>query len=246
MADQEIAKHTKKMWALMADGGLGVWHKVREILLEIIIIVFAVSLSIWFHSLGEHRHEQAQVKSFLLGLKKDIQSDIAQAKDVVAYHHESDQQFAYLASLAPDAAPDREPFNKAYLHINTNDFLVPRLGRYQGFKLSGKMTNIENEALLEKIVNQYEYDIPKAGLSSTGWLNNHDKLQAFTQTATDEDDSLTTRYKVITSRKGKQLAERAVTYSQLYKRHQTVIDGGNAIIAEIDKAYPDQTARSAH
>lgn len=45
---------------------------MREIALEISIIVFAVTLSFWLHGLGEHRHEQQQVKSFLLRLKRDI------------------------------------------------------------------------------------------------------------------------------------------------------------------------------
>jgi hypothetical protein len=218
------------------------WHKTREILLEIAIIIFAVSMSIWLHSVGEHRHEQAQVKTFLLGLKRDIQSDIAQVKDVVAFHHDADEHYAYLASLDPDAAPEREKFNKAYSRLNTNNFLVPRLARYEGFKSSGKMTNIENEELLEKIVNLYQYDIPKASLSSGGWLSNHAKLVAYAESHTGEDDSLSARYKMITSRKGKTLAERTVTYHQLYERFQVVTDGGNAIIAAIDKAYPDQNA----
>ena len=43
------------------------------------------------------------------------------------------------------------------------------VGRYEGFKSSGKLTNIENDALLEKITALYDYDIPKANMSSGGW-----------------------------------------------------------------------------
>jgi hypothetical protein len=86
MADQEIAKHTKNIWAVVRSPH-GFWHKVREMLLEIAIIVFAVSMSIWLHSVGEHRHEQAQVKTFLLGLKRDLQSDLSQIDSIVAFHH---------------------------------------------------------------------------------------------------------------------------------------------------------------
>jgi hypothetical protein len=240
MADQEIAKHTKNIWAVMATSQHGIWHKLREILLEIVIIVFAVSMSIWLHSVGEHRHEQAQVKTFLLGLKSDIQSDLEQIEEVVAFHHDADEHYAYLASLDPTAAPERDKFNKAYRRINTNNFLVPRVARYEGFKSSGKLINVENDALLEKIVNLYQYDIPKASLSSGGWLSNHAKLLAFVEAQTGEDDSLTARYKMITSRKGKLLNEHAVTYHQLYERFQTAADNGKAIIAEIDKAYPNQ------
>ncbi|MET0855937.1 MAG: DUF6090 family protein [Telluria sp.] len=242
MADQEIAKHTKSMWRIMTAEH-GFWHKVREMLLEIVIIVFAVSLSIWLHSVGEHRHEQKQVQTFLLGLKRDIQSDISQTNEVVAFHRASDQRYAYLAALDPLAPPDSEKFDAAYGFINSNNFLVPRLGRYEGFKSSGKLTNIENDALLEKIVNLYQYDLPKAALSSGGWMGNHKKLQEYAETATAEDESLAARYKMITSASGKRHIARMSTHEQLYTRHQRLIEAGNAIIKDIDQAYPEQAAR---
>lgn len=189
MADQEIAKHTKKIFSTMTASGHGFWHKVREMLLEIVIIVFAVSMSIWLHSVGEHRHEQAQVKSFLLGLKRDIQSDLAQIDGIVAFHHASDERYAYLASLDPSAPPDREKFKAAYDMLTMNTFLVPRLGRYEGFKSSGKLTNIEDDALLEKISTLYEYDIPKVSLSSAGWRSLHAKLLAYAEEKLGEEDS---------------------------------------------------------
>lgn len=245
MADQEIAKHTKKIWSVIRADEHGYWHKVREMLLEIGIIVFAVSMSIWLHSMAEHRHEQKQVRSFLLGLKADIQSDIQQINEVVKFHHNSDERYRYLASLDPDAPPDREKFDAAYGLISANNFLIARMGRYEGFKSSGKMTNIEDEALLEKIVNLYQYDIPKANLSSSGWIGRHGKLRDYIEEKTADDDSIAARYKAITSRKGKLFAERTQTYYQLYERFQTVIDGGNAIIKDIDRAYPEQS-KSAH
>lgn len=239
MADQEIAKHTKSLWRIMTAEH-GFWHKAREMLLEIVIIVFAVSLSIWLHSVGEHRHEQKQVKTFLLGLKRDIQSDQAQAREIVAFHRASDERYAYLAARDPKELPDGEKFNEAYRHLPMNNFLVPRLGRYEGFKSSGKLTNIENEALLEKIVNLYQYDIPKADLSSGGWLSNHKKLLAYAEQHTVEDDSLVSRYKMATSAAGKRHLRQMVTHPQFYGRYQSIVDGGNAIIKDIDQAYPDQ------
>ena len=240
MADQEVAKHTKAIWRIMTAEH-GFWHKVREMLLEIVIIVFAVTLSIWLHSQSEHRHEQTQVKTFLLGLKRDIQSDISQTQEVVASHRASDEGYAYLAKLDPRETPDGENFNAAYAFLNSNNFLVPRLGRYEGFKSSGKLTNIENDALLENIVNLYQYDLPKASLSSSGWMGNHKKVQEFAEQATAEDQSLTARYKMATSAAGKRHLERMVTHDQFYARHQTLIDAGNAIIKDIDQAYPEQS-----
>jgi hypothetical protein len=240
MADQEIAKHTKKIWATLTTSEHGIWPKLRDILLEIVIIVFAVSMSIWLHSVGEHRHEQKQVKTFLLGLKRDIQSDLNQINGIVEFHRASDARFAYLASLDPHEAPDRQKFNDAYTMLQTNSFLVSRLGRYEGFKSSGKLTNIENDALLEKITTLYDYDLPKLNMSSGGWRRLQGELLAYADEKLGEEDSPGARFKMIASSKGKRLSERMVTHHQLYERYQIVVDNGSAIIKDIDNAYPEQ------
>ncbi len=59
MAEQEIAKHTKNVVRLFGNSEHDWRHKLGEMALEIITIVFAVSLSIWLHSLGDHRNNGA-------------------------------------------------------------------------------------------------------------------------------------------------------------------------------------------
>lgn len=72
----EILKHTKKAVAAMKNADHSLGHKVQEVLLEIGIIVFTVSLSIWLHGWSEHRHQQAEVNDFFGDLKEDIKHDI--------------------------------------------------------------------------------------------------------------------------------------------------------------------------
>ncbi|WP_332848752.1 hypothetical protein [Massilia sp. S19_KUP03_FR1] len=239
MAEQEITKHTKNLLKTAISSHSWV-HKLREILLEMLIIVFAVSISIWFHSLGEHRHEQAQVRSFLLGLKSDLQRDHAQLKEVVRFHHAADQRYASVAALDQNAAPDEKTFEEAWALLNSNNFLVVRQGRYEGFKSAGKLTNIENDTLLEQIIERYEYMAPKLALSSGGWLSEHRRLTDFSEKATADDDSLATRYRALTSSRGKLLLKHMATNPQFYERAQNLAVEDEAIIAAIDKAYPDQ------
>ena len=241
MAEQEVAKHTKNLLGA-ATGTHPLAHKLREIALEMAIIVFAVSISIWFHSMGEHRHEQAQVRTFLLGLKRDIRSDMAQLDTVVAFHHKADQHYAWLAALDPAATPDAGPFEATYRFIGSNNFLIPRQGRYEGFKSAGKLTSIEDDRLLERITELYDYDIPKFKLSSGGWLGQHGKLLDFMGQATQEDDSVKARYRAITSRQGNLLLRKMVTYPQLYERASALQAEAAAIVRAIDEAYPDQGA----
>lgn len=73
---EEINKHTKKIYKAMKNQKHTLSEKVKEIIIEIFIIVFAVSLSIWLHSWSEHRHEQKEANKFLKELKEDLSADI--------------------------------------------------------------------------------------------------------------------------------------------------------------------------
>jgi len=239
MAVQEIAKHTKNVVDVARSEQHSVGHKLREIALEIFIIVFAVTLSFWLHSLGEHRHEQQQVKSFLLGLKRDIQSDIAQVQGVVKSHHEFDDNYRYLASLDPAVLPDAAKFDPAYEKISMNSFLVPQVSRYDGFKSSGKLINIEDADLLQKIVSLYQYDIPKVEMAFGGWRYHHSLLTRYLEANIDDGDTREGRFRALTAQKGKRLLKRMQTYPQLYERYEIVARKGAEIIKAIDKAYPE-------
>lgn len=243
MADQEVTKHTKNIWHLLTQSQHGFWHRVREIVLEIAIIVFAVTLSIELHGMSEHKHEQKQVKHFLLGLKRDIQSDINQVTEVIAEQHKFDANFRYLADLDP-IRPPAEGFGAAYELIQHNAFLVPQVSRFEGFKSSGKLTNIEDEALLEKIVTFYQYDLLKVQMSFGGWDSKHKKLMSYLEQSADGTDTDLQRYRTITSTKGKHLLTRLQPHPQMYERYALIISNGNAIIRDIDRMYPEASAET--
>jgi hypothetical protein len=57
MAEHEIIKHTKKAFAIFKTSDMGLKRKVIDILTEILIIVFAVSVSIWLSNWSETRHK---------------------------------------------------------------------------------------------------------------------------------------------------------------------------------------------
>ena len=73
---EEVKKHTKKIYKTMTNKEHTLGEKSKEIIIEIFIIVFAVTLSIWLHSWSEHRHQQEEVAVFLGNLKNDIKNDI--------------------------------------------------------------------------------------------------------------------------------------------------------------------------
>ena len=56
--EHEVQGHSKKIYKAWKDPRKKFWDKVKDIGIEIGIIVFAITLSIWFHSWSQHRHEQ--------------------------------------------------------------------------------------------------------------------------------------------------------------------------------------------
>jgi hypothetical protein len=238
MAEQEVAKHAKMAWLAATGKHHSAWHKARELLLEMAVIVFAVSISIWFHSMGEHRHEQAQVKAFLLGLKEDLGADIKQIDIAQAEYHGFDSNFAVLAKLDP-AAPPPADFDRRYLLAGANMSFNPLLSRYKGFESSGKLTNIEDAALLNRIVNLYQFVLPSFRTSEGGWRTRHDKLRDYLELDYDLVTGADRRYQRLTAPMGRRLLERAITAPQLYDRFQIYTTQAKAIIAAIDAAYPN-------
>src|SRR6201985_2759208 len=139
MAEDEIAKHSRKIYKTWFNKELTIWHKLSEFLIEITIIVFAVTISIWFHNMSEHKHQQEEVKQFLTGLKADLTQDIREMKNDKESYQKQSIIFTYLSRLKKNQAPDRDTLNTYSNWLTNTTGLNPNDGRFQGFKSSGKI-----------------------------------------------------------------------------------------------------------
>lgn len=187
---EEITKHTKKIYGAMKNTEHTMGEKVKEVIIEIFIIVFAVSLSIWLHSWSEHRHQQAEVKSFLINLKKDLKKDIDRLnEDKISYQKVTQ---AYELIIKPT------PHQLDSLKNNKNDFRIPLFtagkktndGNYEGFKFSGKIGNIENEELKQLIVLYYQQSVPNINGIDEKYLDFVLKIVEFNIENAGEKDNL--------------------------------------------------------
>jgi hypothetical protein len=245
MAELEVAKHGKNVIQLMTKKEHGFAHRMREIVIEIATIVFAVSMSIWLHGLSEHHHQQQEVKSFLTGLKADLQDDIGQLEDTKLSYRGFDANYAYLASLDPKQEPDWEKFKDAYYRIGSNWFFIPTKSRYDGFQMSGKLGNIEDEKLLADILDLYQNRLQQVRNSEGGWSSRQRRLLDYVDTELEGDDQVS-RWRLATSPKTKRLLNQMATVPQLFERYQRYIDQSKAIIKRIDAAYPEAVKAKAH
>jgi hypothetical protein len=238
MAEEEIVKHTKKIYKTWFNKDLSIWHKISEFLIEIAIIVFAVTISIWFHNMSEHRHQQEDVKQFLEGLKSDLTSDIAEMNSDKNSFENQRTIFSYLASLKKNEHPNRDTLNKYGNWLNNSTALNPNDGRFQGFKSSGKIGTIENKVLQNDIMDLYEEDIPML-LGSTSAYNNT-KLKFWElifKNARRMTDSTENMLEILNIDEIYNYSRSLSTPGQAIERYENCIQLMNKIINEIDQEY---------
>jgi hypothetical protein len=160
MADQEIAKHTKKVYKVWTSKEHSLKHKIQEFLVEIFIIIFAVSLSIWFHSASEKSHDREEAKIFLEGLKKDLIKDSEEMKN--DYMSFGEQKEFYDSLITQQKGKlDTAYLNRKFWVFSNQTYLIPNISRFEALKYSGKMSLIKNDELLDEIINLYEEKMPQ-------------------------------------------------------------------------------------
>ncbi len=159
MADLEVAKHTKKVYKIWNNKQYSFWHKLKEFLIEIIIIVFAVSISIWFHNISEHNHEKKEAITFFKGLQSDLVKDITEMQQDSLSFVEQQNYFHFIIDSAYANYDSALLMDRRFLFTNIT-VLLPNISRFEALKYAGKMKIIENTELLDEIISLYEEQIP--------------------------------------------------------------------------------------
>lgn len=233
MAEDEIAKHTKKIYKTAGAKELNLWHKLKEIFVEIVIIVFAVTVSIWFHNRSEHHHQQQDVKVFLLGLHKDLKADIAEMQEDKDSYEMQSAAFTYIkhTKLGEKLNNDSVAYYSNWIYNSTA--LNPNNGRFEGFKSSGKLGFIEND-----ILDLYQENIPSLLASTSNYIN-HKKvlfqyLQKTLHRTTDSTDNLT---EVLNTEEAHNISQALSFTGEITGRYDATISKMKKIIDEIEQEY---------
>ena len=166
MAELEVAKSTKKIIETAKDKEKSLWHKIKEMALEIGIIIFAVSLSIAFHSWSEARHEQHQVHVFLKGVRIDLMKDMGEMNEDIKAYKNQKKAFHYLGNIPKGQTANSDSLKLFAPYFYNFTGYGGNTGRYEGFKSSGKIGFIENDDLQNSILDLYEEKIPRLTIST--------------------------------------------------------------------------------
>jgi hypothetical protein len=179
MAELEVVKHTKAVYHIMKDANTTWKHKLKETLIEIGIIVFAITLSLWLHNWSEHNHIKQEEKEFLTGLKIDLQKDLTELKSDAATYRLVNQGFTYFLDVAYGAPLQQDSLDKYRWALSNLTQFNSNNSRFEGLKASGKLGIIENKELLNNMLELYQEDIPWL-ISQNAYLNNYkrEKLEA--------------------------------------------------------------------
>jgi hypothetical protein len=154
----EILKHSRKAMSAIKNPDHSIGHKIQEIVIEIGIIVFAVSLSIWLHGWSEHRHQQAEVNEFLVDLKGDLKQDIERLKNAKKKSETNLKDYEFIYSLTRQKV-DSLKKKHGTLEANFASDITQiqfNTANYEGFKSSGKIGQIENKELKREILHYYQ------------------------------------------------------------------------------------------
>jgi hypothetical protein len=239
MAEQEVVKHTKKIVTIWGDKETTFWHKLKDFVLEILIIVFAVTISIWLHNWSEHSNEQKVTRTFLLGLKGDMQADIVETKDILETYKKFGVLYTYLSNLDQAKTPDKDSLRLAFSYIASTTFLRAHSSRFNGFLSAGKIMTIENDSLTQNILKYYEEVLPALKTSEDGWLTQNTLLYTYLIDNVKDFRSDDAKFQALVTPKAKYLTRSLVPWPQLLERYQAVITEGNEIISTISGMYAD-------
>jgi hypothetical protein len=160
MADQEIIKHVKSAIETSRDHNKKWPQKLREILLEIAIIVFAVSLSIWLHNWSEDRKDRQEEREFLAGLKQDLETDIREMNTDIAVYQDEVIAIHYFERVGMGEALNKDSLGAYLNRLFTTTQLAPEISRFEALKGSGRMSIIRNKELLLNITDLYAKGFP--------------------------------------------------------------------------------------
>jgi hypothetical protein len=160
MSEEKIIQHAGKALHAIQDKEKGWRKKVKEFLVEILIIVFAVSITLALHNWNDSLHERRLEREFLTGIKNDLDTGAFSLEENIRFFQPN---LDYFNKVRQQLATHQ--VNAAYLDSNSMRLLNTYywafdMGRFEGFKSSGNLRLIENQALLKHLMTMYTINIP--------------------------------------------------------------------------------------
>jgi hypothetical protein len=187
MAEDEIRKHTKTVYKTLMNKEKSWQHKLKEIVVEILIIVFAVTVSIWFHNWSEELKEHKEEKSFLSELKEDLHGDTTNMNSSLRFYEYGLSGIKYFQSVGTGDSLSNDSLRKYGDLLFSTTKLQPHISRYEGLKGSGRFGIIEDKHLLNNIIDFHESDIVRIETLNNYYYQYVQQLSSFVEDNAEMD-----------------------------------------------------------
>jgi len=181
MAEDEIRKHANNAIKIMKDKEAGWWHKLKDIFIEVLIIVFAVTVSIWFHNWSDKMQEQKEEKVFLTGFRKDLYANIDNIQSSLSFYKNSFNGIRYFGKVGAGDTLSNDSLKKYGNIFFSSTELEAHTSRYEALKTSGKLGIIESQELLNNIIDLNESTLARINLLDDLYLKYIEKTSEYFQ-----------------------------------------------------------------
>jgi len=163
--EDKMLEHVKEAVHSFTDRNQKWSKKIGSFLWEILIIVIAVNLTIWFHNWNDKRHEQAQVKDFLIDTRENLIQDTIVIRNYI--NDMTNEKLVYYDSVLSQI--NRKQIDAQYIDLRSGRLISSynvefNYGIYQSFSAANNLRLIENRVLLSDLITLYSTSFP--GLQS--------------------------------------------------------------------------------
>jgi hypothetical protein len=243
MSEHIVAKHTRKIFKVWGSPNQNIRHKIGEVLIEIGIIVFAITLSLYLERWREHQHEREIEKQFLLGLKADLGNDIKQQAGDSLTYVQLISSWRYLRvagqenrNLPGDSILPRQDF------LFTKIVFIPNDSRFEALKSSGELGVLGDPALQNKILDLYQYKIRVLLSASESFtaLQSNQLIPFLLEILKFQPNGFSNLNEVLQMPRMQNYLLFANYAQQIINRYHDVMEQSRDIIAAIDRQYPDK------
>ncbi|MDX2303942.1 MAG: DUF6090 family protein [Microscillaceae bacterium] len=216
------------------------WGRLSKLLIEIFIIVFSISLSFGIQNWSEYQKKQADVREFLIGIKNDLKNDIKEMQEDKKSYLNQKKAFQFITQSRPQKDSLHRDSLKYYgFSIFNQVGLNPNNGRFEGFKSSGKLGDIENKELQNLILDLYQENIIQLIGNTNGYIKRKIRLDDFIinnrKRITDTTSNLN---KILLYDEAQNICQNLVFVDEIINRYDICINKATKIITLIDREYP--------
>jgi hypothetical protein len=160
MSEEKVIQHTKKAIHAVGNKEQSWMARIKEFLYEIIIIVLAVSITLWMHNWNDRSHEKELEKNFFIGIRDNLKSDTAGLKSSIDFMNTPIEYYDSVLAQVHSGKIDSDYINNNSVQLINDLHFVSDNGLFESFKSAGNLRLIENQKILSEITTLYTSDIP--------------------------------------------------------------------------------------